>query len=139
MNKKVKVILNILIAIAGIVFLVSFGEMVASFKYANRETENPAERTMSVFEYKLKHKAYGEILEDYYAKRLDSFEAPEGMEDLYRVAEYAHNAFMSRVYKEKKDKVMIRANYENTEKLRAQLGSYRYAADEVDDIVKNAP
>ena len=50
MNKTVKVIMNILLVIAGLVFLVSLIGMISSFGYANRETENPAETQKSVFE-----------------------------------------------------------------------------------------
>ena len=135
MNKTVKVIMNILTVIAGIILLASVIVMIGSFEYANREVEDPAESQRSVFEYKLKHKAYGEILGTYYSLRLDSFEAPEGMEDIYRVAEYAHTAFMSRVYAEKNDKDMISANAGRMEKLKSSLGAYAYTADEVDEII----
>ena len=135
MNKTVRVIMNILLVIAGIVFAASLIGMLGSIKYANREVEDPAESNKSVFEYKLKHKAYGEILGSYYANRLDSFEAAEGMEDIYRVAEYAHTAFMARVYEEKGDKSRASTNAGRMEKLKNSLGAYAYTAEEVDSII----
>ena len=137
MNKTVKVIMNILLVIAGLVFFVSLIGMISSFGYANRETDDPAETQKSVFEYKLKHKAYGEILDTYYVGRLDSFDAPEGMEDIYRVAEYAHAAFMSGVYAEKGDGDRSVRNSAQMEKLKGSLGTYAYAADEIDEIIQS--
>ena len=139
MNKTVKVIMNILLVIAGLAFLVSLVVMLGSFGYANREVEDPAEQYRSVFEYKLKHKAYGEVLGTYYTKRLDNFDPEEGMEDIYRVAEYAHAAFMSRVYDEKGDSGRAATNASNMEKLKSSLGAYAYTADEVDEMIRNAP
>ena len=139
MNKKVKVILNLLIAASGIACLCCFVLLVSSIRYANREVEDPSEKAMSTLEYKLKHQAYGEVLSHYYTKRMDNFEAPAGMEDFYHVAEYAHLSFMSRVYEEKQDEGMIRANDEKRKNVKEQLGSYAYTADEVDEIIRNAP
>jgi len=139
MNKTVKVILNILIVIAAIGLFLSLIVMGQSFRYANREVEDPNELSIEVFGYDVKDKSYGEVLESFYVKRLSSFEAPEGMEGLYHVAEYAHNAFMSRVYEEKGDEEMFRANAEKAEVLRQQLGDYAFTADEVDEMVRTAP
>ena len=139
MNKVIRVILNILIAIAGLVFLGMLIVMLGSFQYANREVGDPVENRRSVFEYELKHKAYNEIMGTWYVMRLKSFEAPEGMEDIFQVAEYAHAAFMSRVYAEKGDERAAAANAERMEDLRNRLGEYAYTADEVDEIIRTAP
>ena len=139
MNKALKIILNILIAIASLVFLVYLFDMFASIKYANREVEDPAETYAGVFDYEIEHRAYGEIMGSYYSKRMDSFEPIPGYEDLYRVAEYAHNAFMSRVYEEKGDSVKASQNKEKIQTLRKGLGAYEFTADEIDGMIKNAP
>ncbi len=139
MNKAVKVILNILIAIAGLAFFVLMIDMLGSVKYANREVEDPVESESMVFEYELKHRAYGEIIGGYYADRLSDFEPKPGMENIYNVAEYSHAAFMSRVYEEKGDDRMIRANTAKMEALKNLLGDYRYTADEVDEMIQKAP
>ena len=139
MSKTVKVILNILIVFAGIFFLCSVIDLCGSIKYANRETEDPAESLMSVFEYELEHKAYDEVLSTYYVQRMSSLEAPEGMEAIYRVAEYAHSAFMMRVYEEKGDENKAGKCAANKKLLRNELGTYEYTADDLDRIVRNAP
>ena len=139
MNKKLRVILNILTVIAAIIFLVSFIAMISSFGYANRDVEDPAETYAGVFEYELKHRAYGEIMGTYYVRRLDSFTAEPGYEDLYRVGEYAHTAFMARVYDEKGDPEKASLCREKTGRLRSELGAYEYTADAVDEMIRNAP
>jgi hypothetical protein len=139
MTKKVKTILTILIVITAIVFLAFLADMIGSFKYANREVEDPMERRMSSFEYHLEHQAYSEVMSTYYAQRLDSFDAPAGIEDIYHVAEYAHAAFVSRVYAEKNDANRISSNAAKLDALRSELGAYQYTADEIDDMIRNAP
>ena len=136
MNKKVKMILNVLIAIASLAFLVIFIVMVSSIKYATRETEDPVETERRVFEYELSHRAYGEVMYDYYSDRLTFFEPQPGTEDIYNVAEYAHAAFMSKVYAVKGDDRMIRDNAAKMKAARDKLGAYAYTADEVDKCVK---
>jgi hypothetical protein len=68
-----------------------------------------------------------------------NFEPQDGMEDIYNVAEYAHAAFMSRVYAEKGDDRMSESNALRMEKVRNSLGAYAYTADEVDEVIRNAP
>ena len=139
MNKKLKVTLNVLIVIVSIAFGIKLVDMICSFGYANRETEDGAQTYAGVFEYDLEHRAYGEIVGSYYAKRLDSFDPPAGYEDLYHVGEYAHDAFMSRVCEEKGDPGKAALYKEKTESVRKELGAYEYTADEIDGMLKNAP
>lgn len=139
MNKALKVILNVLLVAAAIGFLICFINLIFSIQYANREVEDPAKTYAGVFEYELEHRAYGEIMEDYYVRRLDNFDPEPGYEDLYRVSEYAHTAFMARVYDEKGDPGKASSYKEKTDTLRNGLGSYEYTADEVDDMIKRAP
>ena len=141
MNKAkiAKVILNILIVIASLACLVMLVNMLDSFKYANREVEDPVETGMGVFEYKLKHRAYGEIVGSWYVDRMSSMEAPAGLEPTYRVAEYAHTAFMSRVYEETGDESASASCAQRREDLRNNLGDYGYAADEVDEMIAGSP
>ena len=139
MNKKLKVILNILIVIASIAFAISLINLLISIQYANREVEDPAKEYAGVFEYQLKHRAYGEIMGSYYAKRLDNFTPAAGYENLYRVAEYAHTAFMIRVYEEEGNAGKATTYKERTTSLRRELGSYEYTADEINEMLKKAP
>ena len=142
MNKAVKVILNILIVIAGIIFLASLADMKASFQHAEEQKEDLAENRRMVFEYKLEKHAYGEILSTYYTYHtetmVDSGEEVV-MQELYRVAEYAHAAFMAGVYEEKGDESAIRANAAKREDARNNLGAYAYTADVVDEMLRKAP
>ena len=139
MNKVLKVILTVLIVIAALFFLVSFVDLVSSIRYAHREMEDPAETYVGVFEYELENRAYGEVMEDYYVRRMDNFTPEPGYEDLYRVAEYAHTAFMTRVYDEKGDSAKAASYREKTKNLRSELGSYEYTADEIDEMISRAP
>ena len=135
MNKTLKVILNILIVAAAVAFFVSFLELAFSIRYANREKDDPAQTYAGVFEYELAHRAYGEIMESYYVRRMDSFDPPAGYEDLYRIGEYAHTAFMSGVYEEKPDPGKASLYKEKAKKLRSGLGSYEYTADEISSLI----
>ena len=139
MNKMMKVVLDILIVIACLAFLFLTIEMVSSHRYAHREKEDPIETELRVFEYELRHKSYGEIIDTYYVERMYNFEPQDGMEDIYNVAEYAHAAFMSRVYAEKGDDRMSESNALRMETVRNRLGAYAYTADEVDEVIRNAP
>ena len=139
MNKTLKMILNVLLVMASIGFLICFIDLMFSIQYANREVEDPAETYAGVFEYELENRAYGEIMGDYYVRRMKSLDPPAGYEDLYRVAEYAHTAFMTRVYDEKGDSGKASLYREKTGTLRKGLGSYEYTADEIDDMIKRAP
>lgn len=135
MNKKLKIILNILIVIASIAFFLCFVDLIFSIGYANREVEDPAETYAGVFEYKLEHRAYGEIMGDYYVQRMDSFTPAAGYEDLYRVAEYAHSAFMIMVCDEKNDPEKASLYRKKAKSQRGELGAYAYTADEVDEML----
>ena len=135
MNKTLKVILNILIVIASIVFVVCFFYLISSIRYANREVEDPSETYKDVFEYEIKHRAYGEVMGNYYVRRMDNFDPPAGFEDLYRVGEYGHTAFMSRVCDENDDKEKATLYREKAERLRSELGAYEYTADEMDKMM----
>jgi hypothetical protein len=139
MNKMMKVVLDILIVIACLAFVFLTIEMVSSYRYAHREKEDPVETERRVFEHELRHKSYGEIIDTYYVKRMYNFEPQDGMEDIYNVAEYAHAAFMSRVYAEKGDDRMSESNALRMETVRNRLGAYAYTADEVDEVIRNAP
>ena len=139
MNKAMRVMLNIMIVIAAIVLFFCLVNLALSIQYANREVEDPVKTYQGIFEYELKNRAYGEIMGDYYVRRLSSFTPQPGYEDLYRVAEYAHNDFMIRVFEEKGDTDKASAYIEKKEKLKRQLGAYEYTADEVDEMIKNAP
>ena len=139
MNKTLKVILNILIVVACLGFLVSFIYLITSIRYKNRDVEDPVETYAGVFDYRLEHRAYGEVLTDYYVHRMSSLTAPEGYEDLYRVGEYAHTAFMTRVYEEKGDAGKVSLMREKAESLRRELGAYEYSADEIDEMIGKAP
>ncbi len=140
MNKKLRIILNIAIIIASVAFIAVFAGMVSSFNYKkNLEDEDTTEIDLSVFEYELKHKAYGEILSHYYANRMDNMAAPEGLEVVYMTADYAHTSFMSRVYNEKGDTAKETQSIEKLQQIRSNLGDHSYITDEVDDIIRSAP
>ena len=133
MNKTVNVIMNILLAVAVLASFVMLIDMIGSFKYLNRETEDPAERESRVFEYRLEHRAYDEIMGSYYTQKMYDFSAPEGYEDMYKVAQYVHTSFMSKVYEETGDNEKLKQCTETAESLRNKLGSYTYVADDVDE------
>ena len=139
MNKRLKIILNIAAVIASVVFIAAFIGMISSFSYRNSEDEDTTEIYLSVFEYELSHKAYGEILNHYYANRMDDMNPPEGLEVVYMTADYAHTAFMSRVYNEKGDTAKETQSIEKLQQIRSNLGDHSYITDEVDDIIRSAP
>lgn len=138
MNKKIKLILNILIAVAAVVLFVCFVDMMGSFKY--RKEQDGKDKTLlniSGLEYKLRHKAYGELTNFYFTDRYKYMEAPEEESEVaYLVSEYANTAFLRRTYEEKKDEERERACREKLDGIRAKLGDYVVAADEIDEILK---
>ena len=138
MNKALRVVLNILIVAASSGCAVSFVYLISSIRYANREVEDPAVSYAGVFEYMLENRAYGEIMEDYYARRMYSFDPPAGYEDLYHVAEYAHNDFMIAVCDEKGDNDKASMYRQLAEAVRKELGAYEYTAGEVDEMLKKS-
>ena len=138
MNKVLKVILNILIVVFSLAFLVSLINLFSSIEYANREVEDPAKTYAGVFDYEIEHRAYGEILGSYYSRRMGSFTPEPGYENLYSVGEYAHAAFMTRVYDEKGDRERSSADMEKIKTLRKEMGDYEYTADEIDKMLQAA-
>ena len=139
MNKAVKVILNILIVIASIGFFLSVILLISVIGGKDKEKEDPAETFAGVMDYEIRHRAYGEVMGDYYVRRLSHMEAPAGYEDLYRIGEYGHTAFMIRVYEEKGDAEKADLLREKTQLLRGELGAYGFTADEMDEMIRNAP
>ena len=138
MNKTLRIILNILIVIASLACVISAFNLISSISYANREVEDPAETYAGIFEYTLEHRAYGEIMDDYYAKRLSSFEPAAGYEDMYKVAEYAHDAFMTKIMIEKGDAKKESMYADMAKTARGNLGPYAYTADEIDGMIEGA-
>lgn len=113
--------------------------MIDSFSYRKEQNAKIPEdeaMTMRVFDYKLKHKAYGEILNSYFTDLYSSMEPPEAIAMTYYVSDYANTAFMRRVYEEKKDAERERACREKLARIRTTLGDYAYTADELDEILK---
>ncbi len=135
MNKALRVILNILIVIAAVVFFICLLDLGFSISYANREIEDPAETFAGVLDYEIGHRAYGEVMGHYYSQRMKSFEPPAGYEDLYHVGEYAHTAFMSRVCDKKGDEAKASLYREKNGKAGNELGTYEYTAGEVDEMI----
>lgn len=139
MNKKIKLVFNIIIVVAAVVFFLCFVDMIGSFKYRkDQDGKGPkeVEETMGVFDYRLRHKAYGEITNAYFTDRWGSMEAPQGLEMNYLVAEYANTAFLKRVYEEKKDEEKAQACERKLGSIRAMLGDYVTASDEIEEIIK---
>ena len=137
MNKVIKLVFNILIVAAAVAFLASFVLMLNSFKY-RKEQDGKAKTllTMDGLNYKLKHKAYGELTNVYFTDRFKYMEAPKEVEVAYSVSEYANTAFLKRVYEEKKDEEKMRDSQEKLSGIRATLGDYTYAANEIDEILQ---
>ena len=139
MSKRIKIVLNLLIVIAAIVFIVALIDMMGAIRNAHRETEDPVESAERQLAYKVSHRAYGEVMSTYYWKRSDFLEPEPGMEDLYHVAAYAHAAFMSRVYEENRDEQAALDNAGKMERLKKSLGAYAFTADEIDAMIKKGP
>ncbi len=70
---------------------------------------------------------------------MSSLQPTAAIEDIYTVPNYAHSAFMARVYAEKNDGSAIGSNADRMETVKKRLGDYAYTADEVDNIIKKAP
>ena len=139
MNKALKIILNILIVAASLILLVSVVNLVSSIQYVHREVEDPAETYAGIFDYLLEKRAYGEVVDDYHFQRRETFEPSPGYENLFRVGAYGHDAFMARVFEEMGDGTRASACRERMQSLRGELGDYAFTADEIDEMIANAP
>ncbi len=139
MNKTLKIVLNTLIVVASLILLICLFETISSYKYAHREVEDPAETYAGIFDYLLDNHAYGEVLEDYHFQMNQNFEGAPGYENLYRVGEYGHAAFMARVYDEKGDAVRASACRTQIQSVRGDLGDYAFTADQIDEMLEKAP
>ena len=135
LNKILKIVFNIAIVIAALLCLMFFIDMKASFDYAKEQGADDSGTTMDVFDYKLKHKAYGEVVDHYFTDRMYSMTAAEGLEKTYLVAEYANTAFMRRIYAEKNDAQHEKASLDKLDSIRAELGDYAYTAEEIDSVI----
>ncbi|MCR4897039.1 MAG: hypothetical protein K5891_09720 [Lachnospiraceae bacterium] len=139
MNKVVKIVLNILIVVASLILLVSIVNLASSIKYVNREVEDPAETYAGIFDYLLEKRSYGEVVDDYHFQRRETFDPTTGYENLFLVGEYGHDAFMARVFAEMGDDSRASACRERMRSLRGGMGDYAFAADEIDEMIANAP
>ncbi len=135
MNKALKIIFNVLIVVACLALLVSLILYGESVKYANREEPDPVANEVMVFEYKLKHWAYGEITNSYFTDRMGSMEAPAGMEQIYAMGDYANTAFLLRMYVEKGDEEKARECREKLNALKTELDKYVTDADGIDEVL----
>ena len=135
MNKSIKITLNILIGVAAVGLFLSLIVFISSVQYVNREVEDPVKTEMGVFEYKLKHKAFGEITSSYFTDRMYSMEAEEGLEKTYLMGDYANTAFLALMYEEKGDEAKAQACREKLEALRGQLEEYADSVEEIDRVL----
>lgn len=136
-NKVLNIVMNIIIAGLAFFCILSFIEMFGSFKYAKdqKEKKNTDDYT-SVMRYELKNKAYDEILTTYYCYRGTDYTPGEMNQDTCNIAEYCHHAFMLKVYEAQQDDVRIKLCTEEMEKLKAELGSYSFVVEDVDNNFK---
>lgn len=137
-NKKLNIFFNLLLGVAGFAFFLCLIYLITSIEYKNREIEDPVAADQRVFEYKLKHKAYNEIISSYYTDRLYDFEPKPGYEDSYRISQYAHAAFMKAIYEAQQDDSEIEKNERRMEILKKELGKYSYTADDIEEVLRKA-
>ena len=136
-TKAVSVIMTIVIVILSIVLFFYFIFMIDSFKYAKEQREKKAsENENPVMEYELEHRAYDEIVDTWYVKRMSSLEPVSGYENTYNIAEYCHLAFMSKVYEAEGNADRIRLCDDRRKAVKDKLGSYSYISDEVDGVLE---
>lgn len=134
-SNKWDVILNIFLFIASVCFVLCFCWMIYSIK--NREKkEDPAKQYRNAFEREIKHKAYGEITDDYLLKKRSYSKPPVGCEDIYRIGEYAHISFMLKVYEAEKNEDKISRNEARKKALKKELLVYEKYGDEIDVILE---
>lgn len=132
MNKRLKLVFDILIAAAALgVLLMLIMIRAEVVQNANKEEKN----VMSSFEYDVRHRAYGEVAETYFVYGTKFIEVPEGYEETKLTAEYAHLSFMLTVYEEKGDSQKAEACRDRLEEIKNQMVQYRFTADEIDKIM----
>ena len=134
-NKAANIILNIIIVVLCIFCFLSFIYMTGSFKYAKEQGEKKSsESDPGGINYELEHGAYEHVLSSYYTKRLYDYEAPEGYEYTYKIGEYCHLTFMSKIYEAQGDETKIKLCEEKREAVKEELDSYSYISGEVDGL-----
>ena len=134
-NKAANIIMNIIIVVLCIFCFVTFIYMIGSFNYAKEQGEKKStESDLGGINYELEHSAYDRVLSSYYTKRLYDYEAPEGYEYTYKIGEYCHLTFMSKIYEAQGDDSKIKLCEEKREEVKGELDSYSYISDEVDGL-----
>lgn len=135
LNKILKTIFNIAIVIAAVLCLLFFVDMKSSFDHAKEHETVDIDSEMGTFNYKLKHKAYSEVVDHYFTDRMYSMTAAEGLEKQYLVAEYANTAFLRRIYAEKNDASAEKRCMDKLDDIRGKLDDYAYTAEEIDSVI----
>ena len=135
-NKAANIILNIIIVVLCIFCFLTFFYMIGSFDYAKEHAENkPSESDLGGLNYDLEHGAYEHVLSSYYTKRLYDYEAPEGYEYTYKISEYCHLTFMSKIYEAQGNDDKLKLCNEKRDAVKDELDSYSYITDEVDELI----
>ena len=134
-NKAANIIMNIIIVVLCIFCFLTFVYMIDSFNYAKEQGEKKStESDLGGLNYDLEHGGYESVLSSYYTKRLYDYEAPEGYEYTYKIGEYCHLTFMSKIYEAQGDETKIKLCEEKREAVKEELDSYSYISDEVDGL-----
>ena len=135
-NKAANITMNIIIVVLCIFCFVTFVYMIGSFNYAKEQGEKKStESDPGGINFELEHGAYDRVLSSYYTKRLYYYEAPEGYEYTYKIGEYCHLTFMSKIYEAQGDDSKIKLCEEKREAVKGELDSYSYISDEVDGLI----
>ena len=124
-------IMNLIIAVLVVALIFTTVDMFGSSRYAKERRTAAAEHT----EYDIAGKSYEEVVDHYNTKVALSSDPEEGDEDLYKVGEYCHLAFMSKVYRAEGKREQLGSCNDKMKALEAEMGQYSYVPDEVLGII----
>lgn len=125
------VILNIALVIAALIFTVSLFGMISELR---RVYQN--DRGSSSLSYYLEDGDFGNMTSSYLTRNTSVAPISDDVKYCYDIAEYAHTAFMKRIYEGRDDNTRAAKCDARMQELRDMLSEYGVAADAVDEELK---
>ena len=128
----ISIIMNIALVIAALIFIISLFSMIGEIRRVYKSDRG----NMSSMIYYLEDDEFGNMASAYYTRSAAVAPVDKDVKYCYDIAEYAHEAFMERVYDCKGDASRKERCSIRMQELRNGLGEYEIAADKADEQLK---
>lgn len=122
------ILLNVALVIASLIFIISLFAMIGELRRVYKNDRG----YISSLTYYLEDDDFGNMAAMYFSRGAAVAPVDDSLKYEYDIAEYAHNAFMERVYDAKGDASRKERCALRQQEIRSGLGEYGIAADRVD-------